>query len=1001
MVEDMSMKKIITFLTFALAAFALVVSCDKKLDPQVVDPDTPEAPASEQITITVTIPSGLTKVTLTPDDDPDGDIKLAWAETDKIWVIDAADATNKAEFGIDQIDPDKPYIATFTGTAVSASSFNIVYGAESVAAVEAFDCSSQTQNGDASTSHLQFMALLSGVDSCQDIEFSKTWAQTHGGEFEQNGILRLRIQVPDEVNSVKEVSITGPGTNFFGNTDCITVSFAENVAPDATKHSVTAYAMLPVGNVLESSDGSFEVSFVTADQDIYRKSFSPGAVSFKPGVTNAVKLNKTGFVADEFAGGTGVEGDPWLIANKRQIKNMRSNMPLNETKYFKMIDDINLENDAWEPLNYDEKFKRGIYFDGNNKTISNLNVSGEGDSGFGYPSFVGVLNGTIKDVTIDGVTISAANNKAGAVGGYIGTSGIVGHCIGVTVKNVTISGTNYLGGFCGQVGNAGDSFEDCHVLGNNLITQIFATADAERSTGGFAGHASTAASYTNCTVKVNVTQGEGMTINAVGGFIGKADGGVSTFTGCEVLEGSSVSGHSNVGGFVGYNTRASIFNNCMTAANVIGDGECLGGFVGKADGGKFGESTPCIASGTVTGSADVSYYIGGFVGITSAASYNGCSYQGAAVTSNANTSDKNSLAGGFCGRSAGVQADSFVNCYVYNNTSGTTVKATLQRAGGFIGQSGAGNSTNLGTFNGCFVKNVTVVPGDKNSGGFVGVAYVPITNCYVDGGSIKAAGVSTGGFAGHVEKVDITGCYSSMAVDANGKSDVGGLFGYVASANTISKCYYSGNITASGQANGGIVGHTGNVAAIIENCYSIGNLTTTAKVQIHGGIVGELGTGGTVINCYSTMTINGGRVLGGIVGRAASGGWNYESETNNTISGCIAFNQSVSATQTGTYGSSGAIVGVTSIKNTLNSSYRLYNMTFVNSNEWGNTMVDQVDCDGTNWTRDTATGTGPGNQCAYFGKAAASNATVTTVARDVIGWSSDVWDFTDDLPTLK
>ena len=75
-------------------------------------------------------------------------------------------------------------------------------------------------------------------------------------------------------------------------------------------------------------------------------------------------------------------------------------------------------------------------------------------------------------------------------------------------------------------------------------------------------------------------------------------------------------------------------------------------------------------------------------------------------------------------------------------------------------------------------------------------------------------------------------------------------------------------------------------------------------------------------------------------------------------------------------------------------------MTFVNSNEWGNNMVDQVNSDGTNWTRDTAMGTGTGNQCAYFGKAAASDATVSSVAQ-FIGWSSDVWDFSGELPTLK
>ena len=728
-------------------------------------------------------------------------------------------------------------------------------------------------------------------------------------------------------------------------------------------------------------------------------------MELEAGKVNTIDLIISGESAEaRYAGGTGIEGDPWLIATPQHMLNMVEDLVADQIKYFKMIDDVDLDGITWVPMNYDNNFKKGVYFDGDNHTISNLKSYGTGQGpdgeGQGYPSFAGVLNGTIKNVTFDGVSILAGNQKAGAVGGYIGTTGIVGTCEGVTVKNVTISGTNYIGGFCGQVGNAGDTFTNCHVLGAT-VTQNYATADTERSTGGFAGHASTAAQYTNCTVRATVQQGSGKTINAVGGFIGKADGGIGTFSGCQVLEGSSVTGNKYVGGFVGYNNKNSTYNNCSSAADVTSTGEDVGGFVGYTYTGNYGPSDPCVASGTVIASGTTSFYAGGFVGFSNTASYKGCSYQGTSVTSNASEDGKSSCLGGFCGRTAGVSGESIVDCFVFNSASGTTIQSKLQRAGGFIGQGGASSTSNEGTINGCYVKNVTLLPAGKNNGGFVGVAYVPCTNCYVEGGSIKAADTSTGGFAGHVEKVPITGCHSTMSVDCNGKADVGGLIGFLASAVTISKCYYSGDITANGQATGGLIGRkAANQNAIIENCYTAGSLSTTSQVQIHGGIIGEMLAGGTVRNCYSIMTINGGRVLGGIIGRAAGGGWNYETATNNTISKCIAFNPSISATQTGTYGSSGAIIGVTSIKNVMEKCYRLSTMSFVNSNQWGNTMVDQVDSDGTNWTRSTTTGTGDGNQCAYFGKAAASDATVSSLAQ-TLGWSADIWDFTGDLPTLK
>ena len=86
------MKKLFAYFIIALA---LAVSCDKQIEHQ---DGTPAAPEGEQITITVAIPNGLTKVSLTQDpDNADGDIKLAWQESDKIVVIDASDPTKYSD----------------------------------------------------------------------------------------------------------------------------------------------------------------------------------------------------------------------------------------------------------------------------------------------------------------------------------------------------------------------------------------------------------------------------------------------------------------------------------------------------------------------------------------------------------------------------------------------------------------------------------------------------------------------------------------------------------------------------------------------------------------------------------------------------------------------------------------------------------------------------------------------------------------------------------------
>ena len=44
--------------------------------------------------------------------------------------------------------------------------------------------------------------------------------------------------------------------------------------------------------------------------------------------------------------------------------------------------------------------------------------------------------------------------------------------------------------------------------------------------------------------------------------------------------------------------------------------------------------------------------------------------------------------------------------------------------------------------------------------------------------------------------------------------------------------------------------------------------------------------------------------------------------------------------------------------------------------------------------------TNDNNQRAYHGKAAAADATISSVAQS-LGWSSDIWDFSSAVPTLK
>lgn len=140
---------------------------------------------------------------------------------------------------------------------------------------------------------------------------------------------------------------------------------------------------------------------------------------------------------------------------------------------------------------------------------------------------------------------------------------------------------------------------------------------------------------------------------------------------------------------------------------------------------------------------------------------------------------------------------------------------------------------------------------------------ITVTDCAITGSfsmsSLKAGIVSgiASGVTGYT--VNITGCYCTGNIGADG----GGIFGANNSTSSgvvvIDSCYTSGNI---GTNAGGIAGRffasasVTNSAASIRRCYTFGAIAAGA-----GGIVGRqagVNTGmGIIANCYSIGTITG------------------------------------------------------------------------------------------------------------------------------------------------
>ena len=187
--------------------------------------------------------------------------------------------------------------------------------------------------------------------------------------------------------------------------------------------------------------------------------------------------------------------------------------------------DIDLNNVAWTPIgpNGDGENKFMGTFDGRNHTISNLKVTQE--AGYHAAGLFGALNGTVKNLIIDGATIENLSsgpstvNGTAVVAGSIYPSGLIDK---VTVKNATVQGNRYLGGISGYVYG---SITNCSVETITLVAtpdNLTGVYDNGDKVGGIVGYIvkdGSKGTVENCTVKKATIQG----YRDIGGIAGCAN----------------------------------------------------------------------------------------------------------------------------------------------------------------------------------------------------------------------------------------------------------------------------------------------------------------------------------------------------------------------------------------------------------------------------------------------------------------------------------------------
>lgn len=779
------MRKNFIYALASVAALSLIASCAKEVAAPEVEPA--QESAGEQIIISASFPAeGFTKVEFSEYDYNDK-LDLYWVGDETITVTDASDPTNTQTFTLESGVGN--VTATFKGTAPKPAASYIISIDEAAGSY-----AEQTQACDGDTGHLTFVATLSGVTDYTSFEFSQDWADANGATFTASSVLRLRAALPDSDPDLMSGAITAvifkASDNIFAGSNQLKV----NIADSSNGHelgALTIYANLP-GEQAIAAGTQLLVSFQVSDKeyDKYTAYRELPAMTIKAGQVNSLSLNCTN--VDKYANANntdiGTSSNPYLIADQHQMAQMYYEMVSKKMIYFKVVDDIDMTGVDWIPLNYESPYKNQINFDGGSHTISNLTVDTdhydpveEQTVNHGYPSFLGVAYGQMKDVTFDHASITAGSNNAGVVAGYIGTTvdevDLVAQCSGITVSNSTLTATaakntRNAGLFAGVLATAGSSVTNCHVTGNNSIEQT-TTSYTGCSVAGFIGNVSSAATIQNCTATADVSNA-GSYYTA--GFIGQIGSAVKpTIENCAFLGGNVTAGRSNnnspVAGFIGRIAGGAgvTITNCYVDGVHIDapNSGRVGGFVGDAGSNATPNSfVSChVVNSTISGGINSA----GFAGTYGTASK--CYVESTTITANKDN------AGGFV---AYFENQSINDCY----SSATVVGGAYANIGGFIGNSRLGGNIPANARN-CF-SNGTVSGSSDSVGAFIGGVTVggsSITKCIAWSSTLDFIGSDGGndvtGITGNY--VGTSGSISSQATTLGWDSAVWNLGGSIPS----------------------------------------------------------------------------------------------------------------------------------------------------------------------------------------------------------------------------
>ena len=325
----------------------------------------------------------------------------------------------------------------------------------------------------------------------------------------QDGEVTLRVRVEKVMPKAPQLEIAPAATGV--GKDCFTIEASVTAMGGS---QITAYGFCwgksessmsdknNLGVMSEMSSFKGTITNLEYNTTYYVKAYATNATG--TGYSDVVAVTTQdmgsdkwdGSTASSFAGGKGTSSNPYLIETGAQLVLMKKY----SDKYFKLTQNINLDNRAWPVFDFSGSL------DGDGFIISNLKITRSDDN----VGLFGVLSGTVKNLTISGVNIDTNADNVGALAGYCDYSGKVMDCTVMLNSTSSIEGGNNVGGVVGLVENG--TVTGCTVKGDTTKSQIIGRGYVGGLVGQFYDHQTP---IEDCYVSVNVSGTEG-----VGGLIG-------------------------------------------------------------------------------------------------------------------------------------------------------------------------------------------------------------------------------------------------------------------------------------------------------------------------------------------------------------------------------------------------------------------------------------------------------------------------------------------------